>query len=200
VPQAAPLPQAQTPVGEQPSALVTSQPVQVAPPTPHVATEGALQVAPEQHPPGQLALVQPLQRPESQVCPAGHISQRLPPAPHDAGVSPGEQAPLEQQPSGQEVPSQTQVLPMQRWPAAQAGAVPHRQSPNDEQLSARVSHTAQVEPPVPQVASDRVVQVAPTQQPLGQDVESQVHNPEAHRCPPAQEGPAPQAQVPSALQ
>lgn len=198
-PQAAPPPQAQTPVAEQPSALATSQPMHVAPPTPQVATEGALQVAPEQHPPGQLAAVQPLQRPASQVCPAGQVSQRLPPAPHDASESPARQAPSEQQPSGQDVPSQTQVLPMQRCPAAQAGAVPHRQSPIDEQLSARASHTAHVAPPVPQVASDRVVQVAPTQQPLGQDAESQVHSPAAHRCPPAQAGPAPQAQLPSAL-
>jgi hypothetical protein len=180
--------------------LATSQPVQVAPPTPQVATEGGLQVAPEQHPPGQLALVQPLQRPESQVCPAKHVSQRLPPAPHDPGASPDRQTPSEQHPSGQDVPSQTQVLPMQRWPVAQAAVVPHRQSPIDEQLSARASHTTHVEPPVPQVASDRVVQVDPTQHPLGHDVESQVHSPEAHCCPPAQEGPVPHAQVPSALQ
>lgn len=64
---AAPVPQAQVPPAAQPSARVASQPTQTAPPLPHVASDGALQVAPEQQPAGQLVALQPLQRPPPQV-------------------------------------------------------------------------------------------------------------------------------------
>lgn len=106
-------------------------------------------------------------------------------------MSPGRQLEPEQQPSGHEVPSHTQVLPTQRWPSAQAGLAPHRQLPAAEQLSERASHTAQVEPASPQVASDRVAQASPWQQPLGHEVASQMHSPATQRWPPAQAGPVP---------
>ncbi len=64
---AAPVPHEQVPPAAQPSARVASQPTQTAPPLPHVASDGALQVAPEQHPDGQLVALQPLQRPPPQV-------------------------------------------------------------------------------------------------------------------------------------
>ena len=98
------------------------------------------------------------------------------------------------------MPSHTQVLATQRWPGAHAPALPHRQLPPAEQLSARSSQTAQVAPPAPQVSSDRARQAAPWQQPLGHDVASQTHCPELQRWPPAQADPAPHAQVPSAPQ
>jgi hypothetical protein len=73
-------------------------------------------------------------------------------------VSPGRQTSPAQQPVGHEVPSQTQVLPMHRWPIAQAVPAPQRQAPAAEQLSARASQVAQVDPASPQVSRDRVAQ------------------------------------------
>jgi hypothetical protein len=92
------------------------------------------------------------------------------------------------------------VLLTHRWPTAHAGSAPQRQAPVDEQLSARASHAAQVEPAFPQVASERVSHTVPWQQPLGHELASQVHSPEAQRCPPAHAGPDPHAQAPAALQ
>jgi len=189
-PQAGPVPQVQVPVGEQPSAAAGSQPTHTAPPTPQVASDGGLQVAPEQQPSRQVAL-HPLQRPSVQVWPLGQVSHAPPPPPQEAAVSPARQVVPEQQPSLQDVPSQTQVLPMQRWPRAHAGPPPQRQLPLAEQLSLRASHTAQVEPASPQLLSERVAHTAPWQQPLGQEVPSQMHSPATHRCPPAQAGPVP---------
>jgi hypothetical protein len=159
-PQAGPVPQLHVPVAEQPSAATGSHPTHTAPPTPQVASDGGLHVAPEQQPSRQVAL-QPLQRPSVQVCPLGQVSQAPPPPPQEPAVSPARQVVPWQQPSGQEVPSQTQVLPMHRWPSAHAGPVPQRQLPLAEQLSLRASHTAQVEPASPQVASERVAHTAP---------------------------------------
>jgi hypothetical protein len=199
-PQAVAPPQVQAFPAEQPSARAASQPTQTAPPLPQVEREGALQVAPEQQPAGQLVALQPLQRPPVQVCPDGQDWQAPPPPPQDAAVLPAMQAPCAQQPVGQEVPSQTQVLATQRCPGAQAAPSPHRQAPNAEQLSERASHATQVEPATPQAATDRVEQVAPLQQPLGQEVASQMHWPPTQRWPPTQAAPAPQTQAPAALQ
>ncbi len=196
-PQAGPVPQAHPPAAEQPSDLVVSQPTQTAPPWPQVDTEGGLQVAPEQHPVGQVALLQPLHRPAVQVWVLGHVSHAPPPPPQELTLSPPRQTPPEQQPSGQEVPSQPQVLPMHLCPRAQAEPRPHRQVPAAEQLSARMSHATQVEPASPQLSNDRVAQVAPWQHPLGQEVASQMHWPPAQRWPPAHTKPSPHRQTPS---
>mgnify|MGYP007129742789 CR=1 FL=1 len=83
-----------------------------------------MQVAPEQQPSGQVPAVQPLHVPAVQLWPPGHGWQAPPPVPHELAVSPVRQAPFEQQPFGHEVPSQTQVLPMQRCPGAQAASAP----------------------------------------------------------------------------
>jgi hypothetical protein len=178
---------------------VVSQPTQIAPPLPQVATDGLLQVAPEQQPPGQLVALQPLQRPAPQVCPAGQVSQALPPAPHDSALVPGTHMPCAQHPLGQEVPSHTQVLATQRWPTPQAPPLPHRQVPAAEQLSERASQATQVAPAVPQVPSARVTQVVPLQHPLGQEVMSQTQLPDMQRWPAAQAAPLPHAQAPLAL-
>jgi hypothetical protein len=199
-PQAGPAPQTHAPEAEQPSAWFASQPTHATPRLPQVVSEGALQVAPEQQPFGQLVALHPLQAPELHICPAGQGSQRPPPVPHEAGVSPARQVPPEQQPFGQEVPSHTQVLPMQRCPGRQAAPLPQRQVPADEQLSAWASQATQVEPASPQVASERVSQALPWQQPLGHDVASHTHSPETQRCPPAHAGPEPHAHVPPAAQ
>jgi len=199
-PHAAPDPQVQLPAAEQPSATFASQPTQAAPPVPQVVRAGGLQVAPEQQPFGQLVELQPLHVPFVQVWPPGQVWQAPPPVPHEGPVSPGRQLPFEQHPVGHDVPSHTQVLPMQRWPGAQAAAPPQRQVPADEQLSARSSQVTHVDPASPQVASERVSQVFPWQQPLGHDVLSQVQRPERQRWPPAHACLEPQAQVPVALQ
>jgi hypothetical protein len=160
-----------------------------------VAIDGRLQVAPEQQPLGQ-EVRQPLQLPLVHASPPGQVSQALPPVPQEAALSPGRQTSPAQQPSGHDVPSQTQVLPTHRWPIAHAALAPQRQAPAAEQLSARASHTAHVEPASPQVSKERVAQVAPWQQPLGHEVASQMHRPAAQRWPPAQAAPAPQAHAP----
>jgi hypothetical protein len=160
-PQAGPLPHAQVPDGEQPSARVTSQLVHSAPPAPQVDRLAGLQVAPVQQPSGQVVLLHPLQRPAVQDCPPGQASQALPPTPHEAGVPPGMHRLPAQQPAAHEVASQTQVLPMQRWPEAQTAPNPQRQSPAEEQLSARSLQATQVAPPAPHEASERVMQVLP---------------------------------------
>ena len=199
-PHSAAPPQVQAPVAEQASARVVSQPTHTAPPLPQVGSDGALQVAPEQQPPGQLVALQPLQCPPVQVWPAGQVVQAPPPPPHEATLSPARQAPAAQQPVGHEVLSQTQVLATQRWPAAQVVPVPQRQLPVAEQLSEWASHATQVEPALPQVVMVRFEQMAPLQHPLGHEVASQMHRPSAQRCPPAHAGPDPQAQVPSVPQ
>jgi hypothetical protein len=199
--QAGAAPQVQAPLEEHPSAWTASQPPQSAPPVPHVASMRGLQVTPEQHPFGQVALVQLLHRPPVHDSPEGQASHALPPPPHELGRSPARHAPAAlQQPLGQEVASQTQVLPTQRWPTVQVGPVPHRQVPLDEQLSERTSHAAQVAPAEPQVVSDRVVQVAPSQQPPGHDVSSQMQRPAAQVCPGAHGAPVPHTQAPAAEQ
>ena len=115
-------------------------------------------------------------------------------------VFPATQAPPAQHPVGHEVPSQTQVLATQRWPGEQASAVPQRQVPVAEQLSERASHATQVAPAFPQVATERLAQIAPMQQPLGHELASQMQRPPTQRCPPAHALFTPQEQTPAALQ
>jgi hypothetical protein len=76
--QTGPVPQRQAPVLEQWSALVGSHAVQAAPPTPHVASVEVSQLAPEQHPLGQLAAVQPVHTPPTQFWVPGHCSHDEP--------------------------------------------------------------------------------------------------------------------------
>ena len=194
-----PPPHPQAPPAEQPSARVVSQPTHTAPPLPQAATEGLLQVAPEQQPPGQLIALHPLQRPAPQVCPAGQVSQAPPPAPHDAAVLPATHIPCAQHPLGQDVPSHTQVLARQRCPTAQTAPLPQRQPPVAEQLSERASQAKQVAPAVPQLASERVTQVVPLQQPLGHEVASHTQPLVVQRWPAAQAAPAPHEHAPVAL-
>lgn len=200
--QGGPLPQAHPPLVEQLSALSELQAEQAAPPTPQLIVDGGRQVAPEQQPVAHMALVQPLQTPALQVCPAGQGWQLPPPAPHDWALVPGMHVPsAAQQPLGHDRMSHTQPLPMHRWPGRQAAPVPQRQAPAVEQLSARSrSHATQVEPMFPQAPRARSSQRLPAQQPLGQEPASHTHCPAAQRCPPPHAGPAPQRQVPSGEQ
>jgi hypothetical protein len=69
--------------------------------------------------------------------------------------------------------------------------------PSGEQLSAiEVSHATHAAPPVPQALLEGLVQVLPTQQPVGHDVVSQTHFPDEHRCPTVHSAPPPQLQTP----
>ncbi len=80
-----------------------------------------------------------------------------------------------QHPLAQLVESQTQVLvPEQRCPAAQAGFVPHLQSPVAEQLSAAIPQATQALPLDSHDANvGGLTQLFPLQQPPGQLVASQ---------------------------
>ena len=83
--------------------------------------------------------------------------------------------PVAQHPVGQDVESQTQAPPRQRWPVAHAVVAPHRQLPPVAQLSAASPlHARQADPPAPQVMSVGAVQAPLLQQPLGQLRPSQV--------------------------
>lgn len=197
-PHIGPVPHAHWPVGEHRSARRVSHPAHVPLPVPQVLTDGMLHILPEQQPSLHVEMLHPLQRPSAQDSPAGHTSQLLPPAPHESGVSPGKQRPPEQQPSLHDVPSHTQVPLRQRWPGKHTGPSPQRQVPAAEQLSARMSHAVHVEPRLPQVVSERVLQTTSSQQPLGQDLSLQTHCPPSQACPPAHGFPVPQAHAPVA--
>lgn len=196
------MPQAQAPAAEHPSAISELHAAHAAPRAPQVASASGRQSAPEQQPAGQVEALQPLQTPPRHACPAGQGRQAPPPEPHESVASPERQAPVGvQQPSGQELPSQKQPLPVQRWPGGHDGPVPQRQPPWTEQLSAASrSQRTQLDPASPQLVSPRSSQRLPTQQPLGQDVPSQMHRPPLQRCPPPQAGPSPHRQAPSGLQ
>jgi len=66
-PQARLVPQRHSPDTEHRLARLTSQETQAAPPVPHDPSPAPAQVAPEQHPPGQLVALQPLHTPPEQV-------------------------------------------------------------------------------------------------------------------------------------
>ena len=103
----------------------------------------------------------------------------------------------EQQPPGQEVGSQVHKPPTQCWPEAHGTLLPHWQTPDDEQLSARmVSQATQLTPLVPQVANARVWHAPPAQQPLGQPVASHAQELLAQCRPAPQIGLLPHWQLP----
>ncbi len=132
---------------------------------------------------------------------SGSQAVQAAPAIPQAATEEGLQTPLLQQPLGQLVPSQTQAPARQCWCSAQAGSVPHRQLPSAEQVLERSrSQLTQVAPLAPHVAALRCKQLPSWQQPEGQEVESQKHNPSTQRAPPWQGEDCPQAQPPSAPQ
>ncbi len=83
----------------------------------------------------------------------------------------------------------------------QAGALPHRQFPFDEQLLAKSDlHAKQLLPAEPHCETEGCTQLPTAQHPAAQDTPSQKHAPLTQRWPAAQGGLSPQPQVPSALQ
>ena len=126
-----------------------------------------------------------------------HGLHATPPVPQAPLLVPATQFVPEQQPPGQETASQTQLPAKQRFPAAQAGALPHSQPPCVEQPSAvKPSQAMQVPPPAPQVASARAKQAPLAQHPLGQVVPLQTHVPPEQTLPAPQAAPLPQVQEP----
>ena len=103
-----------------------------------------------------------------------------------------------QQPIGHEAASQTHAPATQACPAPHCGPDPHVQLPVLQPSAFVAAHDAQVAPPVPHtvsvVAGD--VQVAPTQQPSGQDDALQTHTPPEHSWPVPQAAPLPHEQAP----
>lgn len=106
---------------------------------------------------------------------------------------PGAQVLPEQQPGQFDVPSQTQVVPLQRVPGAHDAPVPqpHPPSPWHALLNV-VLQFAHIEPPTPHDAAvGGVTHVVPAQHPLHDD-ESHTHDVPLQRCPAAHAGPLPQ--------
>jgi hypothetical protein len=201
-PQAAPAPQWHSPVAAQLSARPPSHITQAAPPVPHEAFEGVMQVEPEQQPWGQVVGLQSAQAPPAHMRPP-QSWQAAPPLPQLVATVPGRQVLLAQQPLGHEVRSQTHAPPTQRCPAPHgAPPAPHWQAPVVEQRSALLAaHARQVAPPIPQASIVvGVLQVLPVQQPLGQEKASHTQAPATQRCPATHAAPAPHAQLPAARQ
>jgi hypothetical protein len=171
-------------VGEQLSAA-TPQALQVAPGAPQLATDSAWQAPATQQPaghedashthaaeeqrwPARHAAAAPHRHSPvaEQASPAGPQSVQAAPAAAQAVAERVVQALPRQQPSAQEVASQTQPPATQRWPASQAAPVPHRQ-PEAPQRSARSAsqawQEAAWEPQASIVAGD--TQAEPWQQP-----------------------------------
>lgn len=121
---AGPSPHAHVPSSAHTSARIGSHVLHTPPAAPHAMGDGCRQLAPEQHPPGQVALLQPLQTPASHVSPAAHTSHARPALPHAITSVPGRHVSPSQQPLAHDVASQTHAPASQRCPAPHAGPVP----------------------------------------------------------------------------
>jgi hypothetical protein len=78
------------------------------PSTPHAIGDCGRHVGPEQHPLGQLAIVQPLHAPAAQVSPSGHAAHAWPAPPQAVASLPERQTLPSQQPA-HDAESQTHV-------------------------------------------------------------------------------------------
>lgn len=210
-PHAGPEPQAQTPAPEHPSAFAGLHARHAAPLAPQVAAVFVVHTPLAQQPFGHEAAVQP-QPPAPHACPGAHSGsapQRQSPLAEQAFARVGSHAaqaapalaqaapvvgathasPL-QQPVGHEVASHLHWFKTQRCPAPQAPLpAPHWQTPCAEQRSARAgSHAAQAAPAAPHVLIDRLVQVAPAQQPLAHEPALQSQTPLLQNWPTSQAG------------
>jgi hypothetical protein len=143
----------------------------------------------------QLIGLQLLHTPRLLQPPVAQVWHASPPAPQATSVLPGRHRLPSQHPAAQLVPSQTQAPPTQRWPAWHASPAPQAQAPPAEQpLLDEVSHDTHAIPPLPHDPRDRVVQVAPAQQPSGQEVAVQAPAPSTRQT---AEQPSPDAVLPS---
>jgi hypothetical protein len=181
--------------------VVSSQARQAVPPAPQaLSVVGSVQDEPEQHPAAQVVALQLLQTPPAQVSPFAQVSQAAPPAPHAEGLVPSSQVVPLQQPE-HEAGSHTQVPPEQRWPAPHGEPVPHWHAPLAEQPSARSApQSLQLEPPTPQVSTERAWHTLPAQQPAAQDAALHSQAPPTQRWVASQACAAPHWHAPLAEQ
>jgi hypothetical protein len=180
----------------QPFASEGLQAVHAPPLLPQVATDGTSHVFPEQHPVAHVC-AQPSQALFTHCVPPAQATQVAPPKPHAVATLPGWQAPFWQQPDGQLAASHTHAPPTQASPAEHGGFPPQAHAAPMHALEVVVLQTTHTVPPVPQVASDGGLHVAPLQQPLGQEVASQTHLPFWQRCPAPHAAAPPQVHVPA---
>jgi hypothetical protein len=177
--------------------LPLQQPLQVLASHTHTPSEqrwpATHAIAPPQ--PQLPSIRQPSPRP-----PAVQSTHAAPIEPH-APVACGVHRPVValQQPIGHELPSHTHAPPMQCCPLVHcAPVVPHWQVPEAEQLSASVAlHITHCTPLVPQLPSERGMQVLPLQQLLGHEVESHLQVAAEHSWPEAQAAAPPQVHTPA---
>lgn len=224
-PHAGPVPQTHEPVASHPVAFVASHTEHADPALPQAASAlGWHACTTSQHPLEQLPALQapPVHTPPMQVCAAPHagpvpqrqlpVAEQLLPLPvqsaHDAPCGP--QVVSErvvhtlptQQPVGHEVASHTHAPPTHRWLATQAAFVPQLHPPPiaaqpSDRLGVQVAHAA---PAAAQVDMVSAVQVFPAQQPVGQEVASQVQPLPLQLCPVPHAGSLPQRHAPLAEQ
>lgn len=195
-PHAAPLPQSHWPEVAQLSAVKVLQATHAAPEVPQVPVAGASQLAPLQHPVGQLAEVQPVQTPPTQLWLDGQPEQVEPPVPHAALLVPGRHVVPAQQPPGHDVPSHTHAPPTQRCPAPQLGPAPHAQLPLPVHALAVAPQVVHAPPAVPHEVTVWASQTPLRQHPPGHEPASQTHAPAWQTWPGAHSLPPPQVQVP----
>ena len=194
---ATPLPHAQSPVAEQWSACVAAHAMQRSPPKPHADSERGSHVGPEQQPVGHVA-AHPLHVPRVQLSPAGQLWHDAPPLPQAPTASPSWQAPAAQHPAGHDTPSHTQAPLRHRWPGEHAGPMPQLQTPAAEQPSVvSALQGLHVAPGTLHAERDVGVHVAPSQQPSGHDVTSQMQAPAEQCCPGPHGGVLPQRHSPA---
>ena len=199
MPQAPPSPHRQAPAGEQPSDVVLSHALHIAPAAPHCDAEVAVTQVPSapQQPLGQ-DVASHAHMPERQRWPApqaGFVPQRQAPpeqlsalvASHGVHTAP----PVPQLPT----PGALQLEPMQH-PPAQVVALQPLQRPAAQLCPAgQASHRL---PAAPQAAGSSPVTHRPAavQHPLGQDIGSHMQLLPLHRWPIAHGTPAPQRHSP----
>ena len=189
-PQAAVLPHWHTPGATHWFAVKVLQAVQVVEPAgPHSETEMPTQTLLTQQPEGhEVALQTQVPLPVSHSCPALQLAQAAPPVPQVDWPWVLHWWAPSQQPLGQEVPSHTQLPPLQRCPAAQAAFAPHLHWPPEQVSVLLGSQLVQAAPLRPQASTvGGAVPTLPVQHPVGQEVASHT------QLPPLQRWPAPQA-------
>lgn len=203
-PQGALVPQRHAPPASQRSAVVVLQATQAAPPAPHAASEGVVQIAPEQQPLGHVVAshTHPPSTHSWPAAQAGPVPQRHSPSAHESAIAesqathaapPAPHVVLElarhvlpsQQPLGHEVASHTHAPPAQRWPLPHGGPDPHVHAPAVHPSARDGSHATHAPPAVPHVARLGALHVVPEQHPVVQPA-AQVSQTPAVQPPPPQ--------------
>ncbi len=191
------MPQLHTPDAEQLSALLGSQATQAFPLVPQLPSAGEVHVEPEQHPFGQEVELQTHAPPE-QTWPApqgGPVPQVHAPDVEQVSALVGSQA-MHAEPLVPQVISElmSQTAPAQQPVGQFAGMQPLQTWFMQVCPVGQVWHA---DPPVPQaVIPVPGRQLAPEQQPFGQDVPLQMHWPPLQSCPEPHAAPLPHVHTP----